>query len=50
MVGDSDRDILAGIDAGCTPIFLTNSENTTEIKNIREYKKLSDFVKDEFNR
>lgn len=50
MVGDSDRDILAGIDAGCTPIFLTNSENTTEIKNKRKYKKLSDFVKDEFNR
>jgi D-glycero-D-manno-heptose 1,7-bisphosphate phosphatase len=50
MVGDSDRDILAGINAGCTPIFLTNGENTTEIKNIREYKNLSDFVKDEFNK
>lgn len=50
MVGDSDRDILAGLDAGCTPIFLTNGDNTTEIENIRKYKKLSDFVKDEFDR
>lgn len=50
MVGDSDRDILAGLDAGCTPIFLTNGENTTDIKNIRKYKNLSDFVKDEFDR
>ena len=50
MVGDSDRDILAGLDAGCTPIFLTNGDNTTEIENIRKYKKLSNFVKDEFDR
>lgn len=50
MVGDSQRDVLAGIDAGCTPVFLTNGENTVDIENIREYKNLSDFVKDEFNK
>ncbi len=49
MVGDSDKDVLAGIDAGCTPIFLTNGENTIDIPNIRKYKTLPDFIKDEIN-
>lgn len=49
MVGDSDKDVLAGIDAGCTPIFLTNGESTIDIPNIRKYKNLPDFIKDEIN-
>lgn len=48
MVGDSEKDILAGIDAGCTPIFLTDGcDGKTDIPGIRKYKKLSDFIKDE---
>lgn len=47
MVGDSERDVLAGIDAGCTPIFLTGSDNSVSVSNIRKYKKLADFIKDE---
>lgn len=47
MVGDSERDVLAGIDAGCTPIFLTGSDNSVSVPNIRKYKKLADFIKDE---
>ena len=49
MVGDSDKDVLAGIDANCTPIFLTNSENTIDIPNIRKYTNLYEFIKDEID-
>lgn len=49
MVGDSDKDVLAANDAGCTPIFLTNGENTLDIPNVRKYKNLLDFVKDEID-
>lgn len=47
MVGDSEKDVLAAIDAGCTPIFLTGSDNTLSVPHVRKYKKLSEFVKDE---
>lgn len=47
MVGDSERDVLAGIDAGCTPIFLTGSDNSVSVPDVRKYKKLADFIKDE---
>lgn len=49
MVGDSDKDVLAGLDAGCTPIFLTNGENTLDMRDIRKYKTLADFIKEEIN-
>lgn len=49
MVGDSERDVLAAIDARCTPIFLTGSDNTLNVPHTRKYKKLSDFIKDEIN-
>ena len=49
MVGDSDKDVLAAIDAGCTPIFLTGSDNVIDIPNVRKYKNLYDFIKDEID-
>ena len=49
MVGDSERDVLAAIEAGCTPIFLTGSDNTLNVPHTRKYKKLSDFIKDEID-
>ncbi|MBP3441265.1 MAG: HAD-IIIA family hydrolase [Clostridia bacterium] len=48
MVGDSEKDVLAGLDAGCTPVFLTGGcDGSTDIPNIRKYKNLADFIKDE---
>ncbi len=49
MVGDSERDVLAGLDAGCTPIFLTGGDNTLSIRNVRQYKTLAEFVKEEID-
>ncbi|MBR6531938.1 MAG: HAD-IIIA family hydrolase [Clostridia bacterium] len=49
MVGDSERDVLAGIDAGCTPIFLTGSDNRLNVRDIKKYKTLTDFVKEEID-
>lgn len=49
MVGDSERDVLAGIDAGCTPIFLTSSDNTLNVRDVKKYKSLADFVKEEID-
>ena len=49
MVGDSEKDVLAANDAGCTPIFLTGSDNTLNVPHVRKYKKLSDFIKDEMD-
>lgn len=49
MVGDSERDVLAGLDAGCTPIFLTGSDNTLNVRDIKKYKTLADFVKEEID-
>ena len=49
MVGDSERDVLAGIDAGCTPIFLTGSDNSLSVKDVKKYKTLADFVKEEID-
>lgn len=49
MVGDSERDVLAAADAGCTPIFLTSSENTLNVRNVKKYKTLADFVKEEID-
>lgn len=49
MVGDSERDVLAAADAGCTPIFLTSSENALNIRNVKKYKTLADFVKEEID-
>ncbi len=49
MVGDTERDVLAGIDAGCTPIFITGSDNTLSIRNVKKYKNLAEFVKKEID-
>ena len=49
MVGDSERDVLAGIDAGCTPIFLTDGDNQLNVRNVKKYKSLADFVKKEID-
>lgn len=49
MVGDSEKDVLAGLDAGCTPIFLTNGENTLDMRDIKKYKTLADFIKEEID-
>ncbi len=49
MVGDSERDVLAGLDAGCTPIFLTGGDSTLSIRNVRQYKTLAEFVKEEID-
>jgi len=44
MVGDDMRDINAGINAGCMPIFLTNNEDTAagDIKQFVNLKEFSD--------
>lgn len=43
MVGDSDSDMQAGINAGCTPVLLTENDSKNE-----HYKSLLDFVNDRF--
>jgi D,D-heptose 1,7-bisphosphate phosphatase len=44
MVGDDKRDVNAGINAGCIPVFLTNNNNTENIDNIKSFVNLKDFT------
>jgi D-glycero-D-manno-heptose 1,7-bisphosphate phosphatase len=47
MVGDHKRDIQAGINAGCTAVFLTNNnpfEKIEGIDNLLTFKNLKDFT------
>lgn len=43
MVGDSERDVLAGINAGCIPVFLS-SDNKSCSENIQVYRSLINFA------
>ncbi len=49
MVGDTERDVLAAIDAGCTPIFVTSSDSTLNVRHVKKYKNLAEFVKKEID-
>ncbi len=49
MVGDTERDVLAAIDAGCTPIFVTSSDSTLTVRHVKKYKNLAEFVKKEID-
>ena len=42
MVGDDLRDVQAGTNAGCIPVFLTNNVNK-KIDNIKNYTNLKEF-------
>ena len=42
MVGDDMRDINAGLNAGCIPIFLTNNKNSID-NNIKSFSNLKEF-------
>jgi D,D-heptose 1,7-bisphosphate phosphatase len=42
MVGDDLRDINAGINAGCIPVFLTNNKNSIN-NNIKSFSNLKEF-------
>ncbi|MDR0475849.1 MAG: D-glycero-beta-D-manno-heptose 1,7-bisphosphate 7-phosphatase [Treponema sp.] len=47
MVGDDMCDVQAGVNAGCTPIYLTNGR-TCENFSIKTFKNLRDFVEHSF--
>ncbi len=49
MVGDSESDVLAGIDAGCTPILVAGSDSTLGIPDVKKYKNLAEFIKKEID-
>ena len=42
MVGDDERDINAGLNAGCIPVFLTNNKNIID-NNIKSFSNLKEF-------
>jgi D,D-heptose 1,7-bisphosphate phosphatase len=50
MVGDDKRDVQAGINAGCIPVFLTNGKKTnenitnTDVKMFLDLKEFSDIL------
>jgi len=44
MVGDDARDVNAGINAGCIPVFLTNNEPYEGMNNIKTFVNLRDFT------
>ena len=47
MVGDDKRDVQAGINAGCIPVFLTNkhlAEDFNKMNNIKTFENLGDFA------
>jgi D-glycero-D-manno-heptose 1,7-bisphosphate phosphatase len=55
MVGDDMRDVLAGINAGCEPVFLGNTGRLAEAgraflaeNRVRVYSGLGEFASDEF--
>jgi len=45
MAGDHERDVQAGINAGCIPVFLTNNKNDISY-NVKKYPVLKDFADD----
>ncbi len=49
MVGDTERDVLAAIDAGCTPVLVTGEHDDSDIRNVKKYKNLAEFVKKEID-
>jgi len=44
MVGDDMRDVNAGKNAGCTPVFLTNNKPFEDMNNINTFINLKDFT------
>ena len=44
MVGDNKRDVEAGINAGCIPVFLTNNESFENSINCKTFGTLRDFA------
>jgi len=44
MVGDDMRDINAGRNAGCIPVFLTNNKPVEGMLNIKTFANLLDFT------
>jgi D,D-heptose 1,7-bisphosphate phosphatase len=44
MVGDDMRDVNAGINAGCIPVFLTNNKPVEGMDNIKTFTNLLDFT------
>jgi D,D-heptose 1,7-bisphosphate phosphatase len=44
MVGDDVRDVQAGINAGCKPVFLTNGKLYDDITNVKTFVNLQDFT------
>ncbi|MDR2942902.1 MAG: HAD-IIIA family hydrolase [Treponema sp.] len=44
MVGDDMRDVNAGINAGCIPVFLTNNKSHEGMNNIKTFAGLQDFT------
>ena len=44
MVGDHMRDVESGINAGCTPVFLTNNRHNKNIGNIKIFSSLLEFT------
>jgi len=47
MAGDDIRDVKAGLNSGCTPVFLTNGKEKLK-DNIIQYKNLLDFTDHHF--
>lgn len=46
MVGDDNRDIQAGMNAGCIPVLLTKTQSITIMENVLICENLLDFVND----
>jgi D,D-heptose 1,7-bisphosphate phosphatase len=44
MAGDDIRDVNAGINAGCIPVFLTNNKPCQNMNNIKTFANLRDFT------
>jgi D,D-heptose 1,7-bisphosphate phosphatase len=44
MVGDDMRDVRAGINAGCTPVFLTGGKLRKGVDNVRTFASLREFT------
>jgi D,D-heptose 1,7-bisphosphate phosphatase len=44
MVGDDIRDVNAGINAGCVPVFLTNNKLDEKMNNIKTFANLQEFT------
>jgi histidinol phosphatase-like enzyme len=44
MIGDDMRDVNAGINSGCIPIFLINNKPYDNMDNIKTFVNLRDFT------